>query len=136
MRKQIFNWVFLLRITLGLSLTIKGIQFIQNNALIRDVFNESLVLQRYFWLQTIVPVLNIICGFLIILGLFTRVAAIIQIPILVGAIIFVHAKKGLFAGESGLAFSILILLALIFFAFQGGGAFSWDESNKKENPEL
>lgn len=128
--------MFLFRIALGLSLTIKGIQFIQNNALIRDVFNESLVLQRYFWLQTIIPVLSIVCGFLIILGLFTRVATIIQIPILVGAIIFVHAKKGVFAGESGLAFSVLILLALIFFAFQGGGAFSWDNANKQEKHDI
>ena len=127
--------LIVLRICLGLALFIKGIQFIQDKSLIRHVFSESLILQDYFWLQTLIPWLSLLCGVFIILGLFTRLATLIQIPILVGAIIFVNSKKGVYAGESELWFSIFILVFLIVFLFEGGGPLSWDKSIQKEKEE-
>ena len=126
------KWLAILRIFLGLSLFIKGIRFIQNKSEIAQVFHESLILQKYFWLQTIIPWLNLLCGAFIIIGLYTRMAVVIQIPILIGAIAFVNSKKGLFAGESELAFSIVILVLLIVFLFFGGGFLSYDKALHNE----
>ena len=121
------KWLAILRVLLGMSLFIKGIHFIQNKSEIAQVFHESLILQKYFWLQTIIPWMNLLCGVFIIIGLYTRLAVLVQIPILIGAIVFVNTKKGLFAGESELAFSIVILVLLIVFLFMGGGHLSYDK---------
>ena len=126
------KWLTILRVFLGLSLLIKGIRFIQNKSEIAQVFHESLILQKYYGLQTIIPWLNLLCGVFIIIGLYTRVAVIIQIPILIGAIVFVNTKKGMFAGESELAFSILILVLLVVFLFFGGGFLSYDKSLRND----
>lgn len=127
------KWVVVFRVILGLSLFLKGIQFIQDKSVIRKVFTESLILQDYFWLQTIIPWLNILCGFFIVIGLYTRLMTIIQIPIIIGAIVFVNSKHGAFEGESDLALSIVILVLLLFFLFVGGGNFTWDQVLKKED---
>jgi len=127
------KWVVVFRVILGLSLFFKGIQFIQDKSEIRKVFTESLVLREYFWLQTVIPWLNILCGFFIVIGLFTRLMTIIQIPIMIGAIVFVNSKHGAFEGESNLALSIVILVLLFFFLFVGGGNFAWDQVLRKED---
>ncbi len=126
------KWMAILRIFLGVSLFIKGIRFIQDKSEIAQVFHESLILQKYFWLQTIIPWLNLLCGVFIIIGLYTRMAVVIQIPILIGAIVFVNAKKGLFAGESELGISIAILVLLIVFLFMGGGYLSYDKALRND----
>ena len=126
------KWLVVFRIILGLSLFLKGIQFIENKTLLQKVVNETAVLNDYFWLQTLIPWINILGGAFILIGLFTRLACLIQIPILIGAIIFVNSKTGLFAGESELTFSIIILSLLILFLVEGDGLLSWHKTIKKE----
>ncbi len=133
-RKHQPKWLVVLRAALGLCLFIKGIQFIQNTTMIGQIISGS-SLQNFTWIQTVIPWLHLLGGFLIIIGLFTRIATLVQIPILIGAIFFVHSKKGIFAGESDLLFSIIILLLLIFFFIEGGGPFSWDKALRKERKE-
>ncbi len=131
-RKNKITWFLIFRILLGVGLFLKGIDYIRNKSLIRNAFTDSTSLQDYFWLQTLIPWLNLLCGVFIIIGLFTRLAAFIQIPILVGAIVFVNAKKGLFAGDSELLLSVAILLLLIMFSIKGSGPVSWDKWIKKD----
>lgn len=129
--KESAGFFLVLRIILGISLLLKGIQFVQNNSIIRNVFSESLILQKYLWLQTIIPWMNLLGGVFIIIGMFTRFSAFIQVPILTGAIIFVHSKKGIYEGESNLLFSIIILLLLLVFAFKSPVKPSLDISLRK-----
>ncbi len=129
--KESAGFFLILRIILGISLLLKGIQFVQNNSIIRNVFSESLILQKYLWLQTIIPWMNLLGGVFIIIGMFTRFSAFIQVPILTGAIIFVHSKKGIYEGESNLLFSIIILLLLLVFAFKSPVKPSLDISLRK-----
>jgi uncharacterized membrane protein YphA (DoxX/SURF4 family) len=129
------DWLIILRVGLGFALVVKGIMFIQNNALIRQVFSDTLLLKKYLWLQTIIPWINLLGGVLIIVGLYTRLMVTIQIPILVGAVIFVGAKDGVYQGETGLLLSISVLILLVFFLFKGPGIPSLDYTLrfKKEN---
>ena len=86
------------------------------------------------WLPLLITWLHLLCGFLIIIGLFTRWASLIMIPILLGAIIFVNAPKGVFAADSEFGFSLVVLLMLIFFFIEGGGPISLDDYFRR-NPK-
>ena len=98
---------------------LKGISFISN-----DVLLQLLVKDTSFASQNWIHLLG---GFLILIGLFTRWAVLVQIPILLGAVFFINAPKGAFAGQSELGLSIIILVLLCFFFVEGGGPISMDE---------
>ena len=59
-------------------------------------------------------------------GLLTRVAVLAQIPILLGALIFVRTPTGLFNVHSETGLSILVLLLLCIFLIEGSGPISYD----------
>ena len=63
---------------------------------------------------------------MLMIGLWTRVIALLQVPILIGAIIFINTQKGGFAPENELGLAILTLLLVIFFLIEGGGPLSLD----------
>ena len=69
---------------------------------------------------------HILGGFFLTIGLFTRAACLIQIPVLMGAIVFVNinATKDAFSPYSELFLSIIILLLLIYFLIIGNGPLS------------
>lgn len=127
------KWLVFLRVALGLCLFIKGIGFIQNSVLLSDSISQTLFIKNASWLTTLIPWLHLLGGAMILAGLFTRLWCLVQIPILIGAIIFVNAKRGIFAGESDLMFSVIILILLVFFFIEGGGPLSLD--NFLRNPK-
>lgn len=120
------KWLVVLRVVLGLCLFIKGIGFIQNNVLLSGFIAQTSFIQNASWLNSFIPWLHLLGGSMILAGLFTRFWSLVQIPILAGAVFFINAKKGFFAGESDLLFSIIILILLIFFFIEGGGPISLD----------
>ena len=82
--------------------------------------------ENAYWLTTIIPWLHILGGTMIIVGLYTRLSSLVQIPILLGAIFIVNAKKFFFINGADLLFSIVILILLLFFLMNGAGRFSLD----------
>jgi len=77
---------------------------------------------------------HIIGGILITIGLFTRFAALIQIPILLAAVIFVNARGEMLRPYSELFLSLIVLLLLIYFLIAGNGPWSYklaDEEKKR-----
>ena len=125
------KWLVLLRVALGISLFIKGISFLSNSVALEQVITNSILGKNAIWLSSVIVWLHLFGGFMISIGLFTRLAVALQIPILAGAVIFVNASRGLFAGESELSFSIIILALLIFFFVEGGGPISLDSYFRK-----
>lgn len=126
------KWLVILRVVLGLCLFLKGLGFIQNDVILSGLIFQTSFIQKASWLNTLIPWLHLLGGAMILAGLFTRFWCLVQIPILLGAVIFVNAKKGVFAGESDLLFPIIILILLIFFFIEGGGPLSLD--NFLRNP--
>jgi putative oxidoreductase len=64
-------------------------------------------------------------GICLILGVLARWAALINIPVMAGALFFVHLKQGFFMGkEGGYEYALLVLGATIAQAFLGAGAFT------------
>ena len=116
-----------LLIYLGLGLIFKGIQFILNRELAQEYASHVHIPFFEFLTMHVVVAVNVAGGLLLTLGLITRVAALIQIPILLGAIFFVHWQQGLFSRSESLEFVILLLFLMIFFVIYGGGRLSVDE---------
>lgn len=128
------RWLVLPRVALGICLFVKGISFISNTVNLESLLTEANVRLTDAWLPLVITWLHLLCGFLIIIGLLTRWAVLLMIPILLGAIILVNAPKGVFAAESEFGFSLIVLLMLIFFFIEGGGPLSLDDYFRK-NPK-
>ncbi len=128
------RWLVLPRIALGICLFLKGISFISNTVYLDSILAVTNLDTTGAWLPLIITWLHLLCGFLIIIGLFTRWATLLMIPILLGAVIFVNAPRGVFAAESEFGFSLAVLLMLIFFFIEGDGPLSLGDYFKK-NPK-
>jgi putative oxidoreductase len=64
-------------------------------------------------------------GLCLVLGLLVRWAALVNIPIMAGALLLVHARQGFFMGkDGGYEFVLLLLGATIAQALLGPGAFT------------
>jgi uncharacterized membrane protein YphA (DoxX/SURF4 family) len=120
------KWLVVLRVVLGLCLFFKGFGFIQNSVELTSFFSATSYFGKATWINTVIPWIHLLGGSMIIVGLFTRMWTLVQIPVLLGAIFFVNAKTGAFAGESDLMFPIIILVLLVFFFIEGGGPISLD----------
>jgi uncharacterized membrane protein YphA (DoxX/SURF4 family) len=126
------RWLDAIRVLLGIFLFYKGVVFIQNIDVLKAVINDSPALTvMSFWLAHYIVFAHLAGGFLIVFGLLTRVAILANIPILIGAIIFVHTSTGLFDVHGGTGLSILVLLLLVFFLVEGSGPISFDEYMRK-----
>ncbi len=124
------KWLTLFRIALGLILFWKGISFLQDSSNLQEMVKATgigLMDNNAQAVALIITYLNLLGGFLIIVGLFTRWISVIQIPILIGAVFFVNAKQGMANNTIELMLSILVLVLLIVFVIKGSGAISADE---------
>lgn len=137
---QIFAWedknpvLFLvLRVVLGFILVIRGIYFLTTIEPLYHLIKGSKLSE----LNMNMPLALFICwvhtlgGTFIILGLLTRVAVWAQIPIVLGAIIFINLSQSLSVTFPGLLLAVFVLILLILFAVAGGGKFSMDNYVKR-----
>jgi len=125
------RWLVLPRVILGIILIIKGISFIRDAVLLRQLLSENEVNIAGPLLPILITWLHLLCGFLIIIGLFTRWACLLMVPILTVAVVFINAPQGMMAGESEFIFSFLVLVILLFFLVEGGGRLSLDHFFEK-----
>ena len=65
-------------------------------------------------------------GIFLVLGIYTRWAALVNVPAMLGAIVFVHLKSGFWAHQSpsGYEYVLVLLVATVAVAMIGGGALS------------
>jgi putative oxidoreductase len=120
------RWLVLPRIILGTLLCIKGIAFMSNATLLENLVSGSYWASNTHALQIIIGGANMLGGFLIAIGLFTRFMCLVQIPILIGAVIFINAQRGGFAPQSELGLAVIALLLTILFLIEGSGPISLD----------
>lgn len=127
------KWLVVLRAFLGICLFIKGIGFIRDTAQLESVLADGRFTQSFPWLSYIITWLHLFGGFMIIVGLFTRLAVVLQIPILLGAVFFININGGIFSSSSEFWLSVMILLLLIIFFIEGGGPVSLDHYFRQKN---
>lgn len=77
-------------------------------------------------LQFTVALVELLGGVLIALGLFTRIAALAIIVIMVGAIFTVTGAKGFMVTSGGYEYNFVLILVSAALAIGGAGSFSFD----------
>ena len=116
----------LVRIYLGIGLFIRGVLFISFAEGVTTLVDLSEFSLASAAIAHYVTFAHLIGGLLLAVGLLTRLAAALQIPVLIGAVGFVHIQEGLLTAGQSLEFSALVLFLLVaVFAF-GAGRFSLD----------
>ena len=129
-------WLDCVRIYLGLGLLARGVLIAFN--IRTDFFMNLLSHSSEQWLMSgallhYVTGAHLVGGALLTVGLFTRIAAAVQIPILVGAVFVVHRTDGLFALGQSLELSALVLFLLVVFLVAGAGPLSIDATMGEKN---
>ena len=120
-------WLDCVRIYLGIGLFARGLLLITNTS--TGYFVDLLERSGQSWITSgillhYVMIVHFVGGLLLTLGFLTRIAALVQIPVLVGAVFFVHRQDGLFALGQSLEFSALVLFLLVMFVWYGSGPLS------------
>jgi putative oxidoreductase len=118
----------LVRMLLGLFLIMKGAVFFTKYAFLRDIILSSGSLSKsedmVAFLIYYVTYVHLVGGVLIFIGLYTRVAALLQLPIVFGAIFFINILSSFVNSELWL--SALVMALLMLFVVIGSGPLSLD----------
>lgn len=122
-------WLDLVRIYLGVGLFIRGVLLFASPR--ADFVTELLQRTGQPWLLTAavlhyIAIAHLVGGLMLVFGLLTRIAAVAQLPVLIGAVFLIHRSEGLLAAGQSLEFSALVLFLLTVIAVAGPGPVSVD----------
>lgn len=130
------KWLDIIRIALGILIFSKGIAVVSNTTALQALLLQNNVFDFSGLMSSValhvVGFVHLVGGILIAIGLVTRFAAVIQIPILLCAVFFVNLSQGFSMLNSELWLSIIVLLLLILFWVIGSGPFSADHAIKRK----
>jgi len=125
----------LVRIYLGFALVIKGFAYMFHHRELAAAMTATAVPFASPGFAELVALTHIAGGLMMTFGILTRAGAAIQIPNLIGAVLFVHLKEGLFTQGGSLEFAMLVLFLLCVIVVVGAGRLSidWFFSEHKES---
>ena len=118
----------LIRAFLGVALFVRGWILISDPAAMIELAGED----KIYWWYSYITITHLIGGFLLAIGFFTRLASLLQIPILFGAVFLIHLKQGLLSVGQSLELSVLVLMLLLLYFIFGSGVLSVDNYLKKK----
>jgi len=120
-------FVDLVRIYLGLGLFVRGVLFFDRPVLLSEsLLSAGQQADGTGFLAHLIAMIHVGGGLMLAFGLATRIAALIQIPILFVAVFFVHFPQGLMTSGQSLEFSALVLFLLVILFIRGSGKLSLD----------
>jgi putative oxidoreductase len=116
----------LVRAYLGIGLFVRGVLFVSQPELVLGYLQDMHSWFLPYALVHFVAVAHLCGGVMLAIGLATRLAAAIQVPILFGAVFLVHSQSGLLNVGQSLEFSGLVLALLLVYLTFGSGKLSVD----------
>lgn len=130
------KWLDVVRIVLGLIIFSKGIALISDTGQQQEILFKNSVFGFSEMMASLaihlVAFAHLVGGILITIGLVTRFAVVIQIPILICAVLFINISNGFSALNSELWLSLIVLCLLILFWVVGSGPLSVDHQIRKK----
>ena len=115
----------LVRIYIGLGLAVRGLLVLMDPSFLNEWMGMfGLTGAAADAAQMYVIAAHLLGGALLSVGLLTRIASLVNIPILFGAVFFIHYPQGLLATDQSLELSALVLFLLALFAVRGSGRLS------------
>jgi uncharacterized membrane protein YphA (DoxX/SURF4 family) len=121
---------------LGVGLFVRGALFVAETSGVGELVDLSQFDFASAALIHYITFSHLIGGLLLAVGFFTRIAAAVQIPILMGAVFVVHLEEGLLSANQSLEFSTLVLFLLAVVFVFGPGRWSADHYVfERETPE-
>lgn len=122
-------WLTFLRIALGLVLIGKGISFFYDSNSLETMIHTrgwQMFENNTQSIALLITYVTLLGGVFISTGFLTRWMSMIQVPLLIGAVIF-NIQEGISFSNSELILSVVTLLALFVFSAKGSGPISADE---------
>jgi putative oxidoreductase len=121
------QWLDIIRIALGLFLCYKGVDYLNNMGTMLNLITSKMSFGSFtsMLMSNYIAFAHILGGILLVLGVLTRFACLIQLPILLGAIFFINLSPEMYRPFSELALSILVFLLLVWFLVIGNGRLSF-----------
>src|SRR5258708_23070842 len=120
------KWLAFLRIALGIFLCYKGVELLMNMSTMLNLITNRMSFGSFtsMLMSNYIAFAHILGGILLILGVLTRFACLIQIPIVLGAIIFINWSPEMYRPFSEQFLAIIVFLLLICFLIVGNGSLS------------
>jgi len=131
------RWMDIVRIALGIFLCYKGVDFLNNMSDLITLMSSKTSFGDFTYVLAghYVVFAHLLGGILLIFGVLTRFACLIQIPVLLGAIFFVGTNKEMLRPYNELFLTVIVLLLTIYFLIAGNGPWSvkMTEEPKKQH---
>jgi putative oxidoreductase len=125
------QWLDVVRILLGVFLCYKGVDFLLNMGDMLGLITNKMSFGSFssMLMSNYIAFAHILGGILLILGVLTRFACLIQIPILIGAIFI---RTDMYRPFSAVLLPIVVLLLLIYFLIIGNGKWQFLKFSESE----
>jgi putative oxidoreductase len=136
------EWLSLLRIVLGLTLILKGLVFITNPDVLSTFLKETGItddIGTSIFITTtaqLIIILHLVGGVCIAFGLHTRLFCLLNLPALIGAVLFVNLNRNMLKPYSELWLSVIVLAGLIWFLIKGNDRFPLESDTDRESQYL
>ncbi|HEU0143045.1 MAG TPA: DoxX family protein [Bryobacteraceae bacterium] len=131
-RSGLAGWgIMLLRVTVAVIFIVHGGQklFVYGLGGVGQSFGQMGIPAPAI-IAALVAIIEFFGGLALLLGFFTRYAALLIAAVMAGAVLLVHSSKGFFVSSGGFEFALLLLVASLTLAMAGPGALSIDGSRR------
>lgn len=120
-----------LRVYLGAGLFFRGLVLLVTDTGLQQLTGGAAPSLTTSGIAVYVTAAHLVGGALLTVGLYTRLAALVQLPVLMGAVTLVHWQDGLLSANQSLEFSVLVLFLLALVLVFGGGRWSMDARRRR-----
>ncbi|MGZ4001031.1 MAG: DoxX family protein [Mucilaginibacter sp.] len=126
-----------IRVFLGIFLFLKGLGFMENSAYLKSLIeSQPDIAFSSGWLMAAVyyvTFVHFVGGILIMLGIMTRVSALVQLPVVFCALLFINYLQSPF--NTDLISSVAAFVLLIVFTVIGSGKWSVESYLESANDQ-
>lgn len=117
------KWLALVRLLLGAAILLRGVIFLDNSIELGKLVNAT-GFSNAELITGLLPWIHIASGFLLIIGLFCRFVAMVQIATIVASMIFLYTPSPMFTTQMNVVYCLINILLLSVFVVEGSGTLS------------